>query len=105
MSASAKDVSTFSSISGSADCRSSSSGVWDDKITIPKLLGLLTGFAGVVILMSKDFNASTSSILGQNPNRWSFIFHFTSFPEKILWRKRFNSNILKEWLFANALAL
>jgi drug/metabolite transporter (DMT)-like permease len=38
----------------------------DDKITLPKLLGLLIGFAGVVILMSKDlFNSSTNSILGQ----------------------------------------
>jgi drug/metabolite transporter (DMT)-like permease len=37
----------------------------DDKITVPKLLGLLTGFAGVVILMSKDFGGSTSSVLGQ----------------------------------------
>jgi len=46
-----------------------------------------------------------SSILGQNPNRWSFIFHFTSFTEKILWKKCFISNVLKEWLFANALAL
>jgi drug/metabolite transporter (DMT)-like permease len=37
----------------------------DDKITVPKLLGLLTGFAGVIILMSKDFGASTSTVLGQ----------------------------------------
>jgi drug/metabolite transporter (DMT)-like permease len=37
----------------------------DDKITLPKLLGLLTGFIGVVVLMSKDFGASPSSILGQ----------------------------------------
>ena len=38
----------------------------DDKITLPKMLGLLIGFAGVVVLMSKDiFNASTSSLLGQ----------------------------------------
>jgi drug/metabolite transporter (DMT)-like permease len=37
----------------------------DDKITVPKLLGLLTGFAGVVILMSKDIGASTGSVLGQ----------------------------------------
>ena len=38
----------------------------DDKISLPKLLGLLIGFAGVVVLMSKDiFNASTSSLLGQ----------------------------------------
>lgn len=38
----------------------------DDKVTIPKLAGLLIGFAGVVVLMSKDLmNASTNSILGQ----------------------------------------
>ena len=37
----------------------------DDKITLPKMLGLLTGFAGVVILMSKDIGASASSVLGQ----------------------------------------
>lgn len=38
----------------------------DDKVTIPKLTGLLTGFAGVVVLMSKDLmNASTNSLLGQ----------------------------------------
>ena len=37
----------------------------DDKMTTPKVLGLLTGFAGVVVLMSKDIGASTSSLLGQ----------------------------------------
>lgn len=38
----------------------------DDKITLPKGLGLLIGFAGVVVLMSKDLlNATTNSILGQ----------------------------------------
>jgi drug/metabolite transporter (DMT)-like permease len=37
----------------------------DDKITLPKVLGLLTGFAGVIILMSKDLGVSHSSILGQ----------------------------------------
>jgi drug/metabolite transporter (DMT)-like permease len=38
----------------------------DDKITLPKVLGLLLGFAGVVVLMSKDLlNASTNSVLGQ----------------------------------------
>jgi drug/metabolite transporter (DMT)-like permease len=38
----------------------------DDKITLPKVLGLLIGFAGVIVLMSKDLaNASTSSLLGQ----------------------------------------
>jgi drug/metabolite transporter (DMT)-like permease len=38
----------------------------DDKITLPKVLGLLTGFAGVVVLMSRDLlHASASSLLGQ----------------------------------------
>jgi drug/metabolite transporter (DMT)-like permease len=37
----------------------------DDKITTPKLLGLLVGFAGVIVLMSKDIGASTGSLVGQ----------------------------------------
>ncbi len=37
----------------------------DDKMTVPKVLGLLVGFAGVVVLMSKDIGASTGSFLGQ----------------------------------------
>jgi drug/metabolite transporter (DMT)-like permease len=37
----------------------------DDKMTWPKVLGLLMGFAGVVILMSKDIGASLGSVLGQ----------------------------------------
>ena len=37
----------------------------DDKITWPKVLGLLMGFAGVVTLMSKDIGASVGSLLGQ----------------------------------------
>ena len=37
----------------------------DDKMTVPKVAGLLTGFAGVVVLMSKDVGASHSSLLGQ----------------------------------------
>jgi drug/metabolite transporter (DMT)-like permease len=37
----------------------------DDKMTVPKVLGLLMGFAGVVILMSKDIGDSAGSILGQ----------------------------------------
>jgi drug/metabolite transporter (DMT)-like permease len=37
----------------------------DDKITIPKVLGLLIGFAGVVILMSRDIGGSIGSVLGQ----------------------------------------
>ena len=37
----------------------------DDKLTSPKLLGLLIGFAGIIILLSKDIGASSSSLLGQ----------------------------------------
>lgn len=37
----------------------------DDKMTVPKVVGLLIGFVGVVVLMSKDVGASSSSILGQ----------------------------------------
>jgi len=37
----------------------------DDKITLPKMIGLIVGFAGIVILMSKDVGASAGSLLGQ----------------------------------------
>jgi drug/metabolite transporter (DMT)-like permease len=37
----------------------------DDKMTWPKVLGLLLGLAGVVVLMSKDIGASLGSVLGQ----------------------------------------
>lgn len=37
----------------------------DDKMTTAKVSGLLLGFTGVVILMSKDIGASRSSIIGQ----------------------------------------
>lgn len=37
----------------------------DDKMTMPKVTGLLIGFAGVVVLLSKDIHESTGTILGQ----------------------------------------
>lgn len=37
----------------------------DDKMTVPRILSLLIGFAGVVILMSEDLGSSPSSLLGQ----------------------------------------
>lgn len=38
----------------------------DDRMTFQKVLGLLTGFAGVVILMSKDLTAGAqNSVIGQ----------------------------------------
>lgn len=37
----------------------------DDKMNLSKILGLVTGFAGVVVLLSKDIGVSTSTLLGQ----------------------------------------
>lgn len=37
----------------------------DDKMTAQKVLGLLIGFAGVVILLSEDMHVSQGSLLGQ----------------------------------------
>lgn len=37
----------------------------DDKMTVPKVTGLLVGFVGVVILISKDIGSSIGPILGQ----------------------------------------
>lgn len=37
----------------------------DDKMNLPKTVGLLVGFLGVIVLMSRSINASQSSLLGQ----------------------------------------
>jgi drug/metabolite transporter (DMT)-like permease len=51
----------------------------DDKITLPKVMGLLVGFAGVVVLMSKDlFHASTNSLLGQAAVILASVFYAVS---------------------------
>ena len=51
----------------------------DDKITLPKVIGLLIGFAGVVVLMSKDLlHASTSSLLGQAAVILASVFYAVS---------------------------
>jgi drug/metabolite transporter (DMT)-like permease len=51
----------------------------DDKITLPKVMGLLIGFAGVVVLMSKDlFHASTNSLLGQAAVILASVFYAVS---------------------------
>lgn len=47
----------------------------DDKMTLPKVLGLLIGFAGVVVLMSEDLGASTGSLLGQGAVVLASIFY------------------------------
>lgn len=37
----------------------------DDRMTVPKVAGLLIGFIGVIVLMSKDIGASAGSVFGQ----------------------------------------
>ena len=37
----------------------------DDKITLPKVVGLLVGFAGVVVLMMRDIGTTAGSLAGQ----------------------------------------
>lgn len=37
----------------------------DDKLTMPKILGLIIGFFGVIVLLSKNIGASISTIPGQ----------------------------------------
>ncbi len=37
----------------------------DDRLTLPKILGLLIGFLGVIVLLSKNIGASSSTIPGQ----------------------------------------
>lgn len=37
----------------------------DDKMTAPKVIGLLMGFAGVIVLMSEDIGSSHNSVIGQ----------------------------------------
>jgi len=50
----------------------------DDKITLPKATGLIIGFAGIVILMSKDIGASSNSLLGQAAIILASIFYAVS---------------------------
>ncbi|MFN2121660.1 MAG: DMT family transporter [Anaerolineales bacterium] len=47
----------------------------DDKITLAKALGLLLGFAGVVVLMSRDLGSSTSSLLGEGAVVLASVFY------------------------------
>jgi drug/metabolite transporter (DMT)-like permease len=50
----------------------------DDKITLPKVLGLILGFAGVVVLMSKDIGASPGSLVGQGAVVLASVFYAAS---------------------------
>ena len=47
----------------------------DDKMTVPKVAGLLIGFAGVVVLLSKDIGSSGSTLLGQGAVVLASVFY------------------------------
>lgn len=47
----------------------------DDRITPARALGLLTGFAGVVVLLSEDLGASPSSLIGQGAVLLAALFY------------------------------
>ncbi len=48
----------------------------DDKMTLQKILGLLVGFAGVVVLLSRDLTAGThNSMIGQGAVLLAAIFY------------------------------
>ena len=47
----------------------------DDKMTFYKTMGLLVGFAGVVVLMSKDIGNSASPLLGQGAVILASVFY------------------------------
>lgn len=47
----------------------------DDKMTLPKVLGLLLGFLGVVVLMSEDIGTSPGSLLGQGAVVLASVFY------------------------------
>jgi drug/metabolite transporter (DMT)-like permease len=50
----------------------------DDKMTLPKVVGLLIGFFGVVDLLSRDIGASPSSLFGQAAVVLAAIFYASS---------------------------
>ena len=60
----------------------------DDKMTVPKVLGLLIGFAGVIILMSKDIGVSIGPILGQAAVVLACVFYAIS----LVFARRFTEN-------------
>lgn len=50
----------------------------DDRMTFQKVLGLLVGFAGVIVLLSKDIGASVSTFSGQAAVVLASIFYAVS---------------------------
>ena len=60
----------------------------DDKMTVPKVLGLLIGFAGVIVLMSKDIGTSIGPVLGQAAVVLACVFYAIS----LVFARRFTEN-------------
>jgi len=50
----------------------------DDRMTIQKILGLFVGFGGVIVLLSKDVGASSSTVSGQAAIVLASIFYAVS---------------------------
>lgn len=50
----------------------------DDKITAPKVLGLVVGFAGIIVLVSRDLGAPAGSLLGQGAVILASLFYAVS---------------------------
>ena len=60
----------------------------DDKMTVPKVFGLLIGFAGVIVLMSKDIGTTIGPILGQAAVVLACVFYAIS----LVFARRFTEN-------------
>lgn len=50
----------------------------DDRMTLPKTLGLVVGFLGVVVLLSGDIQSTRSSLLGQGAVVLASVFYAVS---------------------------
>ncbi len=60
----------------------------DDKMTVPKVVGLLVGFAGVVVLMSRDIGASSSSL----PRQAAVILACVFYAGSSIYARKFTEN-------------
>lgn len=47
----------------------------DDKLTLPKIIGLVIGFTGVIVLLSKNIGSSSSTLPGQSAVILASIFY------------------------------
>jgi drug/metabolite transporter (DMT)-like permease len=74
-------------------------------MTWPKVLGLLIGFAGVVVLMSDSAMSSTSSLLGQAAVILASVFYAGSsvLARRTTEMRRVSCAVLGHWLPATAM--